>query len=177
MSMGRFLLALAALLCLGLALYLWRRGEARRRKAGLPPGRLIYADTGVWRRCERPLFSRRHLLTGRPDYLVHEGGRLIPVEVKSAPSPPHPYRSHVMQLAAYCLLVEDVYGRAPPYGILKYRDKSWVVDYTPSLRAELLHLLASMRKDLSASDVPPNHDSARRCLACGFRSRCRRRLA
>ncbi|HDH09491.1 MAG TPA: CRISPR-associated protein Cas4, partial [Chloroflexi bacterium] len=101
------LLAFLVVLLLVAALALLRSARAGRRRTGLPSGRVIYADTGAWGRCERPLFSRRYLLTGKPDYLVEEKGRLIPVEVKPTVSPSTPYRSHVLQLAAYCLLVEE----------------------------------------------------------------------
>src|SRR5207248_1150561 len=80
-----------------------------------------------------------------PDYLVKEGKRIIPVEVKSRAAPPEPYPSHVMQLAAYCLLVEDVLGASAPYGFIHYRDQTFRVDFTAPLRAELLRLLNEMR--------------------------------
>ena len=78
---------------------------ARRRRvpSGIPRGRVVYTDTGGWKRLDRPLFSRESLLTGRPDYLVAAGADIVPVEVKSGRSPAQPYLSHVLQLAAYCL--------------------------------------------------------------------------
>ncbi|MGD2039631.1 MAG: CRISPR-associated protein Cas4, partial [Anaerolineae bacterium] len=75
-------LLLLALLFGGLGLWLLWRAGAARRQTGLPRGRVAYVDTGAWQRCERPLFSNRHRLTGRPDYLVACGDELIPVEVK-----------------------------------------------------------------------------------------------
>jgi CRISPR-associated exonuclease Cas4 len=161
-----FLLLVAS----GLAALWWSR--RKRERTGLPQGRVIYADTGAWERCETPLFSKRHLLAGKPDYLVEERGRVIPVEFKSALSPPTPYRSHVLQLAAYCLLVEEEYGRAPPYGIIKYRDRALAIDYSPRLQAELLDTLAQMRHDLAADDVAPNHSNPNRCRRCGYEADC-----
>lgn len=158
------------LVTLGLAALYWSR--RKREQTGLPQGRVIYADTGAWERCQKPLFSKRHLLTGRPDYLVEERGRLIPVEVKSALSPPAPYRSHLLQLAAYCLLVEEEYGRPPPYGIIKYRDQALAIDYSSLLRAELLDTLARMRHDLAADDVAPSHSNPNRCRRCGYEADC-----
>ncbi len=165
-----FLLLIAS----GLAVLRWSR--RKREQTGLPQGRVIYADTGAWQRCEKPLFSKRHLLTGRPDYLVEKGGRVIPVEVKSALSPPIPYRSHVLQLAAYCLLVEEEYAQAPPYGIIKYRDRALAIDYSPRLRAELLDTLAQMRRDLAADDVAPSHSNPNRCRRCGYQADCHKSL-
>ena len=171
------LLSLLVVILVLAALILLRRARAQRREAGLPPGRVIYADTGAWARCEKPLLSRRHRLTGRPDYLVEERGRVIPVEVKPSRTAPTPYPSDVLQLAAYCLLVEETTGQAPPYGLIKYRDAAFAVDYTPQLRAQLLDTLARMRRDRAARDVPPSHDEPGRCRACGFRAVCDQRLA
>jgi CRISPR-associated exonuclease Cas4 len=163
------------LLALGLLL-LWaaRRGRARSR---LPKGRVVYSDTGGWGRLDRPLFSRAFRLTGKPDYLVADRSEVIPVEVKSGRAPDQPYASHVLQLAAYCLLVEECYGRQPPYGIVKYDDHAFEVDYTPELEEELLATLKDMRADLAAGDAPRSHDDPRRCRACGCRQHCSESLS
>jgi len=174
MSVG---LALGALLLALLALAAWLRARHLHQRSGLPSGQLLYTDTGAWGQPERPLFSARYQLAGKPDYLIREGGQVIPVEVKSSPRPSAPYPSHRLQLAAYCLLVEDEYGQAPPYGLIKYRDGTFTVDYTPQLRSQLLATLAEMRSLLNADDVPPNHASPSRCQHCGYRTRCGRRLA
>jgi CRISPR-associated exonuclease Cas4 len=173
----RLILLACALLLLGGGLLLLRRSRRLHEQTGLPQGQVIYADTGAWHRCEKPFFSRRYLLTGRPDYLVDDGGAIIPVEVKSTLSPPNPYRSHVLQLAAYCLLVEEEVGQPPSYGIIKYRDQTYAVEYTAQLRAQLLSTLDEMRQDLSANDVAPSHTNPNRCRNCGYRDECEERLA
>ncbi|MEJ2732549.1 MAG: Dna2/Cas4 domain-containing protein [Anaerolineae bacterium] len=170
-------LLLVALILGGLGLWLLTRAGAVHRQTGLPVGRVTYVDTGAWDRCERPLFSSQHGLTGRPDYLVRSRQGIIPVEVKSGAAPEQPYQAHVLQLAAYCLLVEEQEGRAPPYGILKYDDRAFEVDYGPALRAELLEILAGIRQDLRAREVHRSHDEPGRCRGCGYRDRCEQRLA
>jgi CRISPR-associated exonuclease Cas4 len=158
------------LLILGLVLlWLARRGLAH---SGLPQGRVVYSDTGGWKRPERPLFSNEFLLTGKPDYLVGVGEDIIPVEVKSSRAPAQPYPSHVLQLAAYCLLVEQHYRQRPPYGIIKYGDCAFEVDYTSQLERELLSTLDDMRNDLAEGDALRNHDEAHRCQVCGYRQHC-----
>ncbi len=170
------LLAYALLLFVG-GLLLLRRARRLRQQTGLPQGRVIYADSGAWNRCEKPLFSRRYLLTGKPDYLVDDGRTRIPVEVKSTVCPPSPYRSHVLQLAAYCLLVEEESGQPSPYGIIKYRDQAYAVEYTAQLQAQLLSTLSEMRHCLDADDVAPSHANPNRCQSCGYREACEERLA
>jgi len=162
------------LLILGVAL-LWLARRARA-STGLPQGRVVFADTGPWQRLDRPLFSRRHRLTGRPDYVVADGPSLIPVEVKSGRAPARPYKSHLLQLAAYCLLVAETSGRQPPYGLLRYADRTFEVPYTREMEEELLEVLEAMREDLATGDGPRNHNDARRCAACGYRERCGDRL-
>lgn len=163
------------LLALGLLL-LWLAQRGRSR-SGLPQGRVIYTDTDRWNRLERPLFSREFLLTGKPDYLVADGDDVIPVEVKSGRAPTQPYSSHIFQLAAYCLLVEECYRRRPPYGIIRYADRTFEVDYTPELEDELLATLDDMRVDLADGGAPRSHNEAARCQACGYYEQCSQRLA
>jgi CRISPR-associated exonuclease Cas4 len=170
-------LFLLAILFGGLGLWLLTRSGAVRRQAGMPPGRVTYVDTGAWDRCERPLFSNRHRLTGRPDYLVRLPNGIVPVEVKSGPAPKQPYPAHILQLAAYCLLVEEQESHPPPYGILKYDDRAFELDYTPTLRAELLDSLEAIRRDLHARHVARSHQQPARCAGCGYRARCDERLA
>ena len=173
--MGWLLLAVVILGVLGF--WLLFRASTARRGAGLPVGRMTYIDTGAWDRCDSPLFSNQHCLTGRPDYLVKSRRGVIPVEVKSSAAPEQPYPAHVLQLAAYCLLVEEREGWKPPYGILKYRDQAFEIDYTPTLREELLNTLDAIRSDLHARKVGRSHDEPARCLGCGYRDRCDQRLA
>lgn len=167
------LLAFAVLL-LVVAMWLALRADQDRRRGGLPRGRLTYADTATWSAVARPLFSPRYRLTGKPDYLVETAEGLVPVEVKNsrAPASGMAYDSHIMQLAAYCLLVEEAYGQPPPHGLLHYRDATIHVDYTPQLRHELVDLLAAMRRDRSIKRVRRSHDDEARCRFCGVRHAC-----
>lgn len=149
------------------------RQKARQglQRLKLPDGKVVYADTGG-----RPLFSHQYGLRGKPDYLIEQGGYKIPVELKNSPAPHIPYPSHVLQLAAYCLLVEEEYGYPPPYGLIQYQDASFTIDYTPALKARLLSTLEEMRTALLADDVPPNHNNPSRCLHCGFQEECNQAL-
>src|SRR5512143_3917371 len=83
------------------ALVLFWLAARRRKAAGLPAGRIIYADTSSWGPVEEPLYDPTLGLTGRPDYIVQQGERWIPVEVKSSRVSEAPFDSHIFQLAAY----------------------------------------------------------------------------
>jgi CRISPR-associated exonuclease Cas4 len=170
-----FLLALILILIGILIFWLGRRSQA---EAGLPIGRVIYSDTSSWRSLEKPMFSQIHRLAGKPDYLVQQGREIIPVEVKSSQAPADgPRRSHVLQLAAYCVLVEETYRQRPKYGIVKYADRMFAVDYTEALHTALLDVIAAMRDDLAHGTAQRSHDEAARCASCGYRHACRERLA
>lgn len=147
-----------------------------RRRSGLPAGRVIYSDVGTWQRNERTLFSPTHGIVGRPDYLVRTGDTITPVEVKSSPAPAQPWPGHILQLAAYCLLVEEALGVRVRQGIIQYADKRFVVDYTPGLKTELLRTADEMRRALDQGDAHRNHADRGRCIRCGVRDACDERL-
>ena len=97
-----FLIALIA------AALAWFVGRGLFARTGLPTREILYADVGSTFPQPAPLISKRYRLSGRPDYLVRVKDGIVPVELKSSPSPSsgRPYDGHLFQLAAYCLLVE-----------------------------------------------------------------------
>ncbi|MBM3123864.1 MAG: CRISPR-associated protein Cas4 [Chloroflexi bacterium] len=167
---------LILLLFLLAIILLWQSGR-QRRAAGLPGGRILYSDTQEWRKPEKPLYHAALGLTGKPDYLVEKDGRIIPVEVKSGRAPLAPYDSHIFQLASYCLLVENAYGKRPPYGIIHYEDRDFAVDYTRELESALLEILEDMKAEGRRKEVRRSHEQASRCVRCGYRHGCDQSLA
>lgn len=165
---------LVVLFFLGMAL-LWL-GRRMQDAAGLPPGRIVSHDMSGARRPGEALYDPVLDLAGRPDYLVESGGRWIPVEVKSGRSHAGPRRSHRLQLAAYCRLVEAVYARRPPYGILQYADRAFELVYSPAVERELTEVLETMRRDAGRT-LDRSHDAPERCVACAFRTACDQSLA
>ena len=164
------------LLIFGLAAIVLSRRA--RGEAGLPQGQVVYSDTSHWQRAERPLFSRQHQLAGKPDYVVREGRTLIPVEVKSSRAPASgPRQGHVLQLAAYCLLVQETEGTRPAYGLIRYADQTFRVDNTPELARALLSTLDAMRRDMARGKSRRSHKDPARCRRCGVRAACKERLA
>ncbi|RIK43431.1 MAG: CRISPR-associated protein Cas4 [Chloroflexi bacterium] len=156
----------------GVLLWLGRR---LWRETGLPAGEVVYSDTGTWQRVEEPLISRRHGLVGRPDYLVQvtEKGRAftIPVEVKSRKRPAAPHEGHILQLAVYCLLVEERF-KTPPYGLLRYADATLKIPFTESLRRQVLDVADAIRHSRHAADILRSHEEEQRCRRCGYLLAC-----
>lgn len=166
-----FLVLALVLFIVGGWLY-WQAGR-KQRAAGLPAGQIISADTGGWRRAEQPLISQRRHLVGRPDYLVDAAEGLIPVEVKSTRlRGDDPYDSHKLQLAAYCLLIEETEARRPPYGILHYANATVRIPFDDALRHHLLDLLDQIQQAQTGGELARSHDDPLRCARCGFREAC-----
>ena len=163
------------LLFLAAILLLWL-STRQRRGLGLPEGRLLYEDSGDQRRLEQPLFAEDLNLVGKPDYLIRSKQGLIPVEVKTGRTPQRPFESHVFQLAAYCALVERNFQQRPPYGIIRYPERSFEVEFTQDLERQLLSLLAEMQTALRSGELHRSHGAAARCRACGYAQLCDERL-
>lgn len=169
---------LAALAALGLLLGVFLRQVAARRshRSGLPPGRVVFADNGEEVRGSL-LVARSVALRGRPDLLIKDGDMVIPVEVKTGRTPNAPYRGHILQLLAYCLLVEETYGKRPTHGILRYPDREFGVAYDAHNERDLRALIDVMLAEKQANlEQHRSHRQARRCSACGYRDRCAERL-
>ncbi|HEX6304066.1 MAG TPA: PD-(D/E)XK nuclease family protein [Anaerolineales bacterium] len=168
-----WLAILLTILAMGL---LWISSR-QRHTTGLPGGRVIYADTKDWGAVEQPLYDPIVGLTGKPDYLVQQGNYLIPVEVKSKRISQAPYDGHIYQLAAYCLLVQRVFGQRPPYGILHYANRTFSIDFTPELESQLIDLVLEMQTQNNRKGVDRSHEARVRCVRCGYRSICDQSLA
>ena len=163
-----FLIALIA------AVLAWFVGRGLFARTGLPTGDILYADVDSTFPQPPPLISKRYSLSGKPDYLVRVKDGIAPVELKSSPCPSsgRPYEGHLFQLAAYCLLVEDVCRVSVPYGLIRYEDRTVRVEYTPSLRASLLALLDEMRTVERDKECHINHNQPSKCRSCSFRPGC-----
>jgi CRISPR-associated exonuclease Cas4 len=159
---------------LGVTLYLW--GRRQQYATGVPLGQVAYSDSGAEQSVTQPLISRRHGLIGKPDYLIetiHAGRRtLIPVEVKSRHRPGAPLEHHVLQLATYCLILEELHGAPPPHGVLRYADGAFTVPYTPELRRAVLEAAARIRAGRAANETPRSHQKRARCQHCGYQGAC-----
>jgi CRISPR-associated exonuclease Cas4 len=170
---------LAGLLIAGavtfLIIALKMRSMARKEKKtyGIPEGLILYTDLNT---PAQPLFSKRFRLVGKPDYIVRHVDRLLPVEVKSG-GQLHPQHSHVLQLAAYCQILEDVSGEFVPEGILVYNTVPYTIAFDPQLRFELASVMNEMRESLYDGVVVRNHQEPGRCKRCSLRQYCDDRVS
>ncbi len=158
---------------LGLALVAAGAWSLRNWLVGRHYGTLEYADTGD--RIDRALRAPRYRLSGRPDELRRlPDGRRVPVEWKSTAGPPRgPHPSHRAQVLAYCLLVEEASGRAPPFGVLRYSDGAeYRIPWDGSTREEVLRLLREVRRPYDGRATP----TAGKCARCRWAAGCDARI-
>jgi CRISPR-associated exonuclease Cas4 len=144
---------------------------ARRLGRRLPAGTVVFSDADGR---ARPLVSPARGLSGKPDYLIRtRRGAHIPVELKSYRCGAHPPHPDVIQLGAYLLLLEDLHGQPPPFGMLQYADRTMRVPYSSALRAEVLKLLAAVAA--SGAAPPPASPAPTLCRRCPFTPICAER--
>lgn len=146
-----------------------------RRKFGATHGDVTYVDHPEAK--AELLVSERYGLRGRPDYILTEGDLIIPVEVKTGRTPRGPLFSHILQIAAYCMLVEERYGKAPPHGVIRYEGASHEIEYNEDLKKLLLGKLEEMRRALAKGEAHRNHNRPGKCIHCSRRDVCPERLA
>jgi len=111
---------------------------------------------------------------GKPDYIVKlPDGRPVPVELKlNVVDVTAPHSNHVVQIGAYCLILEEYFERPPTYGIVRYADCEFTVEYTPALRKKVIRLLAAMQKCSQQQPPPLATQKAAKCRACDFKAIC-----
>jgi CRISPR-associated exonuclease Cas4 len=141
------------------------------RALGLPAGKLVYEDADGQ---GKTLSSQAYPLVGKPDYVVQlADGRPVPIELKlSVHNATIPYSNHQVQIAAYCLILEDYFARPPTHGILRYADREFTIEYTPAIRRKVIRLLEQMAR--CNEEVSPQlaRQRAARCRVCVFQPIC-----
>jgi len=162
---------LILLLAGAVLLYVWLSHRVRRERTrlGFKNEVIVSADDST--QGMPTLRSKRYGLVGRPDQLIRMGQMLIPVEQKPTASRMH--QSHMIQVAAQCLLVHEVYGVRPSHGLLVLAGgKEERVEFTPALEGRLLRTMTQMRALLRADAEPGPRWIAAKCRPCGYRETC-----
>jgi CRISPR-associated exonuclease Cas4 len=170
---------LTAVLLFRLALRYYGRVKERREHMAMAEGSgaVVYVGEGKTVEDDPALFSHRLGLVGAPDSIIEREGFFLPVELKTGRVPKGPLFSHILQLAAYGALVEEKYGKAPPYGILKYGAATeYEIEYNEDQKRLLEDKLAEMRRALVTKDVHRNHNRPGKCANCSRREGCPERL-
>jgi CRISPR-associated exonuclease Cas4 len=121
---------------------------------------------------EQYLESESLGLKGKIDVLDLEDGRTVPVERKRAGSGDH-YWNDEVQIAGYCLLLEDNIDEQVPEGAiyLYETDQRMHVPITEDHRDAVQDAVEAMRS-MTPDDVPPLVDNPNKCEKCSTRQYC-----
>lgn len=168
---GYIALAVAIIL---VAILILARTRQQRGQLSLPSGDVIYEDNP-----ERPgqlLHSSTLRIAGKPDVLIQKGNMIIPVELKTGRTPDSPFEGHILQLVAYCHLVEQEYHIRPSHGIIRYPNKEFTIEYSTQIEQELKRIVFEMRAKRRLGEIHRHHKSRTKCAVCGFRDVCTERL-
>ena len=165
------LLLVAMIFMIGIIVPLFLRLSWQRRK------KVVTVEGIRAKRVRKPMVAENVGLIGKPDYLVTLQETAIPILTKRGNPPPEPYESHVVQVLAYCALVQVAYQKSPSYGIIRYDDGStFEVEYYETAVDDLWEVMKQVMANRKNSDVPKNHDERRRCYACRHRNQCEESL-
>ncbi|HTI15752.1 MAG TPA: Dna2/Cas4 domain-containing protein [Dictyobacter sp.] len=137
----------------------------------LPMGELVYEDADQQGEL---LTSDQFPLAGKPTYVVKiPDSRLVPIEVKPIEiNAMKPSSNDAIQIAAYCLILEDYSDEPPTHGILRYADREFTIDYTPALRRKVIRFLNEMA--VCTEQYPPTLQKQKvtKCRSCIFQPLC-----
>ncbi|MDE6357344.1 MAG: CRISPR-associated protein Cas4, partial [Eubacteriales bacterium] len=103
------------------------------------------------------LYSEKYNLTGKPDYIYKKGNVYFPVELKSGTikNESLPHQGDFLQLIAYFLILEDLYGAKIKKGKLIYSDYSFIIKNNKRNKKILLKTLKEMRNMLQTGKGKP----------------------
>jgi len=140
-----------------------------KEKYRIQKGEITYSDLD---KPAKPFFSRKYKIAGKPDYIIKKDSHYLPVEFKSGKHT-HPLNNHVLQLAAYCHLLEENYNGFVPFGVLVYNNElDFKIPFNPKIRYDLENTIEKMRFTLRTGKIELNHDDPNRCRACSMRKNC-----
>lgn len=165
------LIFVAAIFFIMFSIFSSRRAKTIRADYRIQKGEITYSDLD---KPAKALYSRRYNLTGKPDYIVKNEYGHIPVEVKNT-NADYPYRSHLMQLASYCLLLEDS-GKKVPFGVIVYKNNQFRIKFDGALRSNLIELINKMRVEIKSGKVEINHNQPGRCIKCSLKKYCNQKM-
>lgn len=129
------------------------------------------ADRGGWI-TERYFKSESLGLHGKIDLVESEDDTLTPVERKRAESGAY-HESDEVQLAGYCMLLEDAIGEPVNIGYiyLYSTDERHAIHITERHRRTVEEIVSRIRS-MTVDDIPPLTDNPNKCDACSARQYC-----
>lgn len=136
-----------------------------KKELGVARASMIYSDE----KGTKMLYAKALNIQGKPDMIFETWllKRYIPLEIKSGVLKEEmPHLGDVYQLVAYFLIIEEAYGKRPPYGKLVYANKTFVIRNTKKLRNKVTHMIQDMREMITESYHPHCTPDYMKCKHC-----------
>lgn len=122
------------------------------------------------------LISNKYHLCGIIDEVVTlTDDTLAPIDYKYAIYPDFVYKSHKIQIACYCLLIEEVFAKNVQEGYIFYiRDgnKQVTVPFTSGLKEKTLNDVSIILDIIQNERIPKPTAVRARCVDCTYKNIC-----
>jgi len=139
--------------------------EKRRtlKRYGLESGKKLF---------KQKVFSKKLGISGKLDMLVKTDTEIIPIEMKYTER--RPGLNHKYQLAAYMLILEDVYQKGVRGGIIHIisNKDSYYYKNTDILRNKVKELILSIREIIRFERFPEVQAGWHKCRDCEYKNYC-----
>lgn len=145
--------------------------EGQLRHQGVDLGGTVWTGNAVQER-RVYVWSERLKLAGFCDVVEEQDGVVHPVEYKKGR--PGRWKSDHVQLCAQALCLEERMGIAIAQGALFYFAvrRREVVEFTPSLRAEVEDLAQDAHRLIASGELPPPIEQKAKCRDCSLQPLC-----
>ncbi|MBW2986872.1 CRISPR-associated protein Cas4 [Candidatus Woesearchaeota archaeon] len=114
-------------------------------------------------------------LSGKIDQVLVYPESIVPIEIKSGSAPKEgAWENHKVQLAAYVLMLEDMFNTSIEAGYVKYMDEniSRRIEINPFLRDQVKSLVKDVQGLLSSKVLPKKVSNTNKCEKCGLKKIC-----
>lgn len=118
-------------------------------------------------------YSEKYGICGKPDYVVEEKSKLIPVELKPLSSKVND--SQIAQVLTYCLLIEDVFKKKVPHAIIRNKTGIHKISFTDEKRKYIKGVVKAVRKSYELN-LNRSHNNPLICKYCHFNEICDQKL-
>ncbi len=114
-------------------------------------------------------------LSGKIDQVLVYPESIVPIEIKSGSAPKEgAWENHKVQLAAYALMLEDMFNTPIEAGYVKYMDEniSRRIEINPFLKDQVKSLIKEVQGLVSSKNLPDKVSNTNKCEKCGLKKIC-----
>ncbi|MBD3304672.1 CRISPR-associated protein Cas4 [Candidatus Woesearchaeota archaeon] len=114
-------------------------------------------------------------ISGKVDQVLVYPGSVVPIEIKSGRAPKEgAWDNHKVQLAAYALLLENVFKISIPAGFVKYVDENAFrrIEINAFLKDQVKDMIKRVNDLLKSRQLPKKVTNIKKCEKCGLKNIC-----